>query len=362
MIDFSIDANLAQIVDATARFAQNDLAPRQREFESARGLPPEMLARAAEMGLDRGGWAEHHGGSGLNWAARTAILAELAKGDAGAAIAVNPIGICYDALAMAGGDAWVERFLGPSSSPELRAVLLHDERNELRGYEDGAISGSLPWVNSDRVDLVVLLHASGTYVLTEGYTLNPVKGLALQAAGASSIAFSAAPVQASVADTRHLPGLLARMRLHQASLMLGVLEAASLHAREYALQRVAFGKPIAHHQALAFLLVDMNTEVEQTRLLIQEAAARLDAGDAAIEACTQAFIQAHEAGAFVGPNAVQVLGAAGFMRDYPVEKYMRELTALALAAGGADAARETLLQQAPLAHPVTFLLHDQETD
>src|SRR5690606_15117343 len=188
-----------------------------------------------------------------------------------------------------------------------------------------------------------------------GFQFESAPGLALQAAGASRIHFSKAPVAA----VRHGPdlaqGLLARARLRQSAIMLGVLQAASDYAREYALQRVAFGKPIAHHQALAFLLVDMNSAVEQTRLLVQEAATRIDAGETDLDACTQAFIRACEAGHFIGPTAVQVLGAAGFMRDYPVEKYMRELTALALGLGGADAARDSLCRHVPLPASIDFL-------
>ncbi|RIK91726.1 MAG: acyl-CoA dehydrogenase, partial [Proteobacteria bacterium] len=133
---------------------------------------------------------------------------------------------------------------------------------------------------------------------------------------------------------------LARCRLAVAALLVGVQRAASEFARDYATTRVAFGKPIAHHQALAFLLADMATAVEGTRLLVHEAALRLDRGDDAAEACATAFLEAAEQAMFVTPNAVQVLGGHGFMQDYPVEKWMREARALGLLLGGVDAARE----------------------
>ena len=133
---------------------------------------------------------------------------------------------------------------------------------------------------------------------------------------------------------------LARARLYQTAMLIGVMREAADYSREYALDRVAFGKPIAHHQALAFLIVDMATAVDSARLLCHEAAWRLDGGVAAEEACATAFVEAVEAAGFVTPNAVQILGGHGFMLDHPVEKFMREARSLGLVLGGVDLARE----------------------
>jgi alkylation response protein AidB-like acyl-CoA dehydrogenase len=106
------------------------------------------------------------------------------------------------------------------------------------------------------------------------------------------------------------------------------------------MSRVAFGKPIAHHQALAFLIADMRTAVDGARVLIQEAAWHLDEGNPAESLAASAFAEAIEASSFVGPNGIQIFGGHGFMQDYPVEKHMREARALGLLLGGFDAARE----------------------
>ena len=100
-------------------------------------------------------------------------------------------------------------------------------------------------------------------------------------------------------------------------------------------------EPIAHHQALAFLIVDMYVAVERVGLLIEDAARAIDAADdRAVGAAAAAFVDAVEASRFVGSNGVQILGGHGFMRDFPVEKAMRDARALGLLAGGCDAARE----------------------
>ncbi len=119
-----------------------------------------------------------------------------------------------------------------------------------------------------------------------------------------------------------------------------MLRQAADFSRSYALERVAFGKPIAHHQGLAFLIIDMRMAVDGARLLLHEAASHVDRGLPCEAQAAAAFVEAVEASRLVGPNGVQILGGHGFMQDYPVEKYMRESRALGLALGGVDAARE----------------------
>ncbi|MGH7287574.1 MAG: acyl-CoA dehydrogenase family protein, partial [Myxococcota bacterium] len=115
---------------------------------------------------------------------------------------------------------------------------------------------------------------------------------------------------------------------------------AAEFSRAYAMQRVAFGRPIAHHQALAFLIADMRSAVDGARLLLHEAAWHADQGLPFETLAAAAFAEAIEVSGFVAPNGIQILGGHGFMQDYPVEKYAREARALGLLLGGIDLARE----------------------
>ena len=200
--------------------------------------------------------------------------------------------------------------------------------------------GELRWVPADRVDLLVVLERERVYVLREGLVCEPVRGAALGAAGASAVRIDASPLLAEWVSTPGARRTLALARLRVAALLLGVMRQAAEFSRHYARERVAFGKPIAHHQALAFLIADMAAAVDAARLLVREAAWRLDAGIPGEEACAAAFVEAVEASMFVTPNAIQILGGHGFMRDYPVEKYFRDARALGLLLGGVDAARD----------------------
>jgi alkylation response protein AidB-like acyl-CoA dehydrogenase len=340
MIDFELGPELEQIRATARAFAQERLRPRERESERERRLPDEVHALFREIGLAALEWPEALGGAGLGALARALVLEELAAADAGAALALDPLGPALHPLAELGGVEALERFAAPLlAASSARAVLWWDGAERLRP-EHGRLTGELSWVPADRVDLLVVLQPGGALVVREGIRASRLRGLGLRAAGASALALAGAPVAAALAGRSGASRALARARLHLAALLNGVMRAAAEFSRGYATERVAFGRPIAHHQGLAFLIADMAAAVDGTRLLLHEAAWRLDAGLAADEAAATAFIEAAEQALFVTPNAVQILGGHGFMQDYPVEKYMRDARALSLCLGGSDAARE----------------------
>jgi alkylation response protein AidB-like acyl-CoA dehydrogenase len=202
------------------------------------------------------------------------------------------------------------------------------------------VSGSVPWVPADRVDLLVILRGDGVFVVREGIEASELRGSGLRAAGASELRLESAPIAAQWSDRDGAARAHARARLYMASLLVGVMRQSAEFSREYAMEREAFGRPIAHHQGLTFLITDMRAAVDGARLLLHEAAWRIDRGIECEAAAAAAFAEAIEASVLVGPNGVQILGGHGFMQDYPVEKYMRESRMLGLALGGVDAARE----------------------
>src|SRR3989442_12464717 len=108
------------------------------------------------------------------------------------------------------------------------------------------------------------------------------------------------------------------------------------------MERPAFGRPIAHHQALAFLIADLAIAVDAARLAVWRAAAALDRGEPAEWEAASALAEAAEQALFVAPNAVQILGGHGFMKDNPGGKWMRDIRTLAQLAGGRDEAELTL--------------------
>ncbi|WP_265283623.1 acyl-CoA dehydrogenase family protein [Verminephrobacter aporrectodeae] len=355
MIDFSFGEDLELVTETAQRFSDEQLLPAQRDFEQQRAVPLAVLQEARDIGFDRIDWPESSGGAGMGAVARVLVTERLAGGCPGAAIALQPLGSVAHALLAFGGEAALRQHARSLDRPGMRAVLVFDHRSIWQGAGD-ALSGSVPWWPADRVDLLAVLSRTGLQLVTHGISVLPLPGAGLRAAGASEIRVDRTPVDAAWTDPTAAALALAHARVHLSALIVGQMHAAAEYARKYALERVAFGRPIAHHQALAFLIVDMHSAVDATRQLLHEAAWRLDAGQPATEAAATALIEAVENAVFIGSNAVQILGGAGFMRDYPVEKHMRELRALGLLLGGADAARDDALGagDASLA-PISFL-------
>jgi alkylation response protein AidB-like acyl-CoA dehydrogenase len=344
MIDFGLSDELSLLRETARGFARDHLRDADRAAEAGRAPAAAAQAAFAAIGLPGLELPETLGGAGLGSLARALVLEELAAADPGAALALDPLGPALYPIAELGGEAALRALALPILEGGGRALLAVDLEGRVR-TQGGRAEGTLPWVPADRADLLVVLGRGGACAIREGVAFEALRGAGLRAAGASSATLDGAPLCAVWQDEAGAARALARVRLYLAALLLGTMRASSDFARAYAQQRVAFGRPIAHHQALAFLLVDLFGAVEATRALLYEAAVRLDAGGEAREACAGAFLEAAEQAMFVTPNGVQVLGGHGFMQDYPVEKWMREARALALLGGGTDAAREEAGQE-----------------
>ena len=256
MFDFEFGEDLELIAETARSFATEALFPKLREHESARAVDATVRTSYAEMGLAGLELPESLGGADLGALARVLINEELAAGDAGAAIALDPLGAALYPLLEMGGEEAVREFALPLLEVDAaRAILVDDADARL---EVGAtVSGSVPWVPSDRVDLLVLLRDDDAIVVRKGIETHELRGSGMRAAGASELTLTAAPIAARLLGRAEAARARARARLYMASLLIGVMRQAADFSREYAVEREAFGKPIAHHQALAFLITDI---------------------------------------------------------------------------------------------------------
>ncbi len=340
MFELDLGDDLELLVQTARSFARDKLVPALRDAEAARAVPAPARRSFAQSGLVGLELPEELGGADLGSLARALVNEELAAGDPGAALALDPLGpALYPLAELAGARAFRELVQPLLDAEGARAVLVTtaDARVQVSAEE---VSGTVPWVPADAPDLLVILEEEGATVVSDGIRATPIRGSGLRAAGAAELRLDGARVLARWHNPAGAARALARARIYVASLLLGVLRHACEFSRQYALERVAFGRPIAHHQALAFLIIDMHAAVEGARLLVHEAAWRRDAGLPCEAEAAAAFAEVVEASRLVGPNGVQILGGHGFMQDYPMEKAMRESRALGLWLGGVDAARE----------------------
>jgi alkylation response protein AidB-like acyl-CoA dehydrogenase len=343
VFDLDPGDELALVAETARKLADEELRPRLREAESARAVAAPVRTAFEAIGLTGLELPAERGGAGLGAVARVLVNEELAAADAGAAIALDPFGpALYGALESllgSGDDAMLNDFLAALAAPGARAAWIDDA--EARIEVDGAqIHAEVAWLPADRVDAVIALAGDELLLVRERIATQPLPGAGLRAAGACSLRLEAAPIAARVVSPAGASRARARARLYAASLLLGVLRDSCDFSRAYALERRAFGRPFAHHQALAFLITDMQIALDGARLLVHEAAWRVDEGLPCAGAAAAAFAQCIEASRLVGPSGVQILGGHGFMADYPMEKAMRESRALGLWLGGFDAAIE----------------------
>ncbi len=340
MIDFSQADELDLLRETSRSFADEQLRGREREHETKRQIHGAVRRVLDEIGLAHVELPEALGGADLGPMARAIVLEELGACDAGAALALDPLGPALYPLLELAGEASLRELAEPLLSQSGARAALAWRPDLTLPTEGEVVSLTLPWYPADRVDLLLVLGPAGAFAVREGIETSALRGSGLRAAGAVAVELRRAPVAAAWQNPEGAQRALARARLYLAALLTGVMRDAADFSRQYAMERVAFGRPIAHHQALAFLIVDMASAVEAVRALVLEAAWRLESGRDASEPAASAFVEAIEQSLFVTSNGVQILGGHGFMQDYPVEKRMREARALGLLLGGIDAARE----------------------
>ncbi|MBI2059795.1 MAG: acyl-CoA dehydrogenase family protein [Nitrospirae bacterium] len=335
-MNFTQSDEQKMVVESAARFGAS-LRARLRETEKS-GVSPDLVRQYEGLGFLGLAWPEKLGGSHMGWLTKMMALEEIAWGDAAAGLALDRVSwICASALDL--GEP-AERILARASKqgdgfvPSTYVDL--DERLNL-GQE--TVSGVIPYLPANRCDALFLIQGDRLVLLATGVKLEPTVPGALDALGSSRAEIQGRAewvMNLQPAASLKLVGL---WRLHVAAMLLGLSRAAYEYARQYCLDRIAFGKKVAHHQAVAFTLSDMAIAVEGARLLVHEAALNVDRGADSTFELHSAYLQAAECALFVSNYAVQFLASAGYVRDHPVEKWMREARALTLLLGGIDGAQ-----------------------
>jgi alkylation response protein AidB-like acyl-CoA dehydrogenase len=364
MIGFDPTEDQKAMQGAVAQLAKTTLRPRIREFEKLRGLPDDVRAAARDMGLGAVALPESLGGGGLGMTTAVLLEEEVAYGDPAAAFAFSgphALGIAAWEL---GTEEQAKRILAPFlGSDEKVGAIAWGERKAVAdrpglattATRDGAgwrLDGEKAYVlNADRADGFLVFAqvdaAKGWKGLGAFYVAKSAAGvkvlprvqtLGLDAASFGGLSLSGVKVD----DADRLLGgadfdaalvrFFAKNALLIAARSVGLARAAFDVTLEYCDTRKAFGKPIGHFQAVAFTLSDRAMDVEAARALLWRAASEWDAGQVreALRSTGWAVSFAHEAAMRGGDDAVQLHGGSGFMRDYPVEKMMRDAKQLQL--------------------------------
>ncbi len=381
MISFGLEEEQELIQELVRKFATEMVRPKLRELESAGALPEALRRQFHELGLGLIDVPEAFGGQGASLTTAAIVQEELAFGDAGAAVALWAPALCAQAILALGDEAqqkkYLARFADSGAALRTGAVAYSEPNPILEGFattarSDGGgfvLDGKKAFVvNGGQADLTVVFaqvdgaagwDGAGAFVVEAG---NPgLKAgerhalLGLETVQASSVILENCKV---AGDARLLGGgnfldgvhrMFARAGLMNAARQVGLARASYEFALDYTQERKAFGKPVAHFQSIAFALADMHMDVEAARWLVWRAATRLEKGDLTI--ANEAIAHANEAAWRVADLGVQLLGGAGYVKDYPVEKWLRDTKALALF-GPPSEAVSLAVAAAELKHPI----------
>lgn len=361
MYSFEPNEEQQMLVDAVGKYATNDLRPAAHEAEESRELPKKLIGKGWEIGILQASTPEAYGGFGER-SAVTGVLAveEMASGDLAGAYAVMTPSLFATPILLAGSEEQKRQYLPEVIEGDWRpftAALIEYafdfDANALRTtakLEGGeyVLDGEKAYVPfaKDAEAMLVYANLDGQ---TQGFIVpKAAAGLAVSEEREKLMGLNALPLYRVKLDGVRLPvsnrlggemghdfePILASMRLASAAAALGVARASLEYATNYAKERVAFGVKIAQKQAVAFMLAEMATEIEAIRLLTWEAAWKLDTGKS--DACAAAYLAATGAAdmaMMVTDRGVQVLGGHGYIREHPVEMFMRNGRGFAMLTG-----------------------------
>lgn len=346
MYGFSPTEEQKMLIDAVSRYSRSDLRPAAHAAEEEKKLSQKLINKGWELGILQASTPETYGGFGER-SLVTGVLAaeELGWGDLAGALAVMAPGLFVLPILLAGSDLQKETFIPPVIAADWHpytAALIEPsfdfDPNALKtvAKADGAdfiLDGLKTYVPFAAEAEAVLVYANldgetkGFIVPknSEGLQISErIKLMSLNALPMYQVSLNHVRVPAANFVAGDFAPLLAAMRVTNAALAVGVARAAFEYARDYAKDRDAFGVKIAQKQVIAFMLAEMAIEIEAVRLLTWEAAWKLDTGkpDAGSEAYLAATAAADMA-MLVTDRAVQILGGHGYIRDHPVEMWMR---------------------------------------
>jgi alkylation response protein AidB-like acyl-CoA dehydrogenase len=334
-------------------FATERLRPAAQEADAASAAPAELLAQSAELGITMLGVPEALGGAVEERSAVTSVLVAeaLAHGDMGLAVAaLAPAGVAT-AISL-WGDAGQQSTYLPEmvgDNPPAAAVATLEPRplfDPLRLHTTARADGDdfvLDGVKSlvpraaDAELFVVSAELEGTgpalFIVeskAKGVFTEPEPAMGLRAASTGKLVLDGANgtlLEADYAESVH------RARLAWCALAVGTAQAVLDYVIPYVNERVAFGEPVSHRQAVAFAVANMATELEGMRLATYRAASRADQGKDFAHATTLARQLCSEKGMAIGSEGVQLLGGHGFVKEHPVERWYRDLRAAGLMEG-----------------------------
>jgi acyl-CoA dehydrogenase len=379
MIGFDLTDEQLDFRDLAHRFAEKTIRPVAPEADETEELPWDVLEKAHQTGLLSYQIPEDYGGGGIDsLLTRVIVDEELFWGCAGIGSTVGGVGLCFTPLMVAGTEEQQAKYLPMFCDPSKVTLGAFAITEPSAGSDAGGIT-----TVAKREGDKYILNGTKTFITNAGVadvyiifaTMDPDKGTDAITAfivekGWPGVSFGAKEKKLGIRCSQTANVILENVevpvenrlgeegegfkiamrtfditRTHVAAGGVGIARAAYEYALQYAYERKQFNRPIAHFQAVAFMLADMATQIDAARLLVWHAAWRHDQGLDFTREASMAKAFAGDAAVKVTTDAVQILGGYGYIREYPVEKWMRDAKIMQIYEGTAQIQRLIIARQ-----------------
>ena len=376
-MDFEFTEEQNEIRRTVRQFAESEIRPHVMEWDEAQHFPQEILGSLAKLGLTGVVFPAEFGGSGLGYVEYVTVIEELARVDGSVAIIVAAhTSLCAGHVFIAGSEDQKRKYLVPLARGEkLGCWSLTEPQagSDAGGTRTTARLDGNKWIlngaktftsNGTHADICVAMavtdktahkHGISAFIIEKGTPgFRPGKKenkLGLRASDTTEVVFEDCRVPRE--NCLGEPGegfidslkVLEKGRISIAALAVGMAQGAYEASVNYAKQRRQFGRPIAEFQAIQFKLADMATEIDAARLLTLRAATLADGGRRVTREGSMAKLFAGEVAVRVANEAVQIHGGYGFIKDYPVEKYYRDVKLCTIGEGTSEIQRMVIARE-----------------
>ncbi len=377
-MDFSLTDEQQQLRRTVREFAETEIAPHVMEWDEASHFPSEIIPKLGEMGLLGVIFPEKYGGAGLGYIEYVIAIEELSRVDGSVGIIVAAHNsLCTNHIYKFGSEEQRQKYVVPlAQGKKLGCWSLTEPQagSDAGGTRSVAVKRGNCWVlngaktfttNGHYADVCVAMavtekskgsHGISAFILEKGMPgFRPGKKenkLGLRASDTSEVVFSDCCIPTANLLGQEGEGFINSLqvldggRISIAALGLGMAQGAYEAAVKYAKERKQFGKSISEFQAIQFKLADMATQIEAARLLVYHAAWLADRKDVRFtKESSMAKLYTSEVAVRVANEAVQVFGGYGFVKDYPAEKYYRDVKLCTIGEGTSEIQRLVIARQ-----------------
>jgi acyl-CoA dehydrogenase len=380
-MDFEIPENLRIMRDTIRRFVNQDLEPISQKVEEEDQIPEEVVQQMRELGLFGLAIPEEYGGLGLGTVGECLVYEELSKTNAafrsriGTSNGIGSMGILFDGteeqkqkyLPRIASGEWTSCFA--LSEPEAGSDAANIKTTAVREGDYFILNGLKHFItNGDVADIATVIALTDkekrtrggitAFVVekgTPGFSVGTIeRKMGLRGSHTCELIFDNCRVPVTqVIGGEPLIGqgfktamsVLDKGRLTMGACALGAAQKLLDLSTEYAKQRIQFGKPIAQFQSVGNMLADMATEIYAARQMLYHAAWLRDQGKKVIKEASMVKLFCTEMACRVAYNAVQIFGGTGYMKDFPVERFYRDLRLYTIYEGTSEIQRVVIARE-----------------